>query len=569
MAERNYDPFNGYQRNNNDQKPAGLGKSLQSVDWNNQKQKDGWVVFDAKAASTAAMAKKSTTAAPTGLPEDQADAWRKEHQITIYGEDCPPPMPDFKMLTMLPPFIQKKFSDRGFTAPTIIQAQSWPILFQHRDFVGIAKTGSGKTMAFVVPAIAHIAVQPQLRPGDGPIVVVLAPTRELAMQIEEETKKIIPTTMRCACIYGGTPKGPQIQLLRDGVHILIATPGRLIDMLEIKRTNLLRTTYIVLDEADRMLDMGFEPQVRGILSQIRPERQTIMFSATWPKEIQSLAASFQRDFVRIHVGSTELLANPDVVQQFIHVPEDEKFVELRKLMATHRDTRVLVFCKTKKTADFLERQLRNVGFDIMAIHGDKEQRQREYILDRFRREKKLTVVATDVAARGLDIKELEVVINYDFPMQIDDYVHRIGRTGRAGAKGEAFTFISKTEDQISPAVLQELLKIISKAGQPIPEFLTEWANGRQKYSAVKRPRNDFGRGAPQMRYNHGNAPSFDPSSGQRGNFLGQQQAPGATAAHFAAAGGKPAATGGNNGYTRFADSDDEDSRPAHKGHRSE
>lgn len=554
MAERNYDPFNGYTRNN-DQKPAGLGKSLQTVDWNSAKNKGDWVVFDAKAAGQAAAAKKAQSSTPTGLSADKCDEWRKSHSVTIFGDDCPAPMPEFSMLTMLPPFIQKKFADRGFTAPTIIQAQSWPILFQHRDFVGIAKTGSGKTMAFIVPAIAHIAVQPQLRPGDGPIVVVLAPTRELAQQIEEETKKILPTTMRCACIYGGSPKGPQIQLLRDGVHILVATPGRLIDMLEIKRTSLMRTTYVVLDEADRMLDMGFEPQVRAILSQIRPERQTLMFSATWPKEIQALAASFQREFIRIHVGSTELLANPDVTQHFIHVPEEGKFVELRKLMAQHRDTRVLVFCKTKKTADFLERQLRNVGFDIMAIHGDKEQRQREYILDRFKRESKLTVVATDVAARGLDIKQLEVVINYDFPMQIDDYVHRIGRTGRAGAKGASYTFISKTEDQISPAVLQELLKIISKAGQPIPEFLTEWANSRNKYSAVKRQRDGFGprnSRAPTLHYNHGSAPSFDPASGQRSNFLGQQQQAGASASHFG--GGN---TNVNKAYTRFDDSDDE------------
>eukprot|EP00388_Colpodella_angusta_P043911 GDKK01061066.1.p1 GENE.GDKK01061066.1~~GDKK01061066.1.p1 ORF type:complete len:388 (-),score=91.16 GDKK01061066.1:391-1554(-) len=384
---------------------------------------------------------------------------------------------------------------------------------------------------------------------------------------EDETKKILPTTMRCACIYGGTPKGPQIQLLRDGVHILVATPGRLIDMIEIKRTSLMRTTYVVLDEADRMLDMGFEPQVRGILSQVRPERQTLMFSATWPKEIQALAATFQREFIRIHVGSTELLANPDVTQHFIHTPEDGKFAELRKLMATHRDTRVLVFCKTKKTADFLERQLRAVGFDIMAIHGDKEQRQREYILDRFKRESKLTVVATDVAARGLDIKQLDVVINYDFPMQIDDYVHRIGRTGRAGCKGESFTFISKAEDQITPAVLQQLLKIITKAGQTVPDFLNEWANSRTKYSAIKRQRDGFGpsnsRG-PQLHYNHSSAPSFDPSSGQKSNFLGNQQPAGASASHF---GGGAAATN-NKAYTRFVDSDDEGPAPT-KVHRAE
>eukprot|EP00657_Telonema_sp_P-1_P010471 TRINITY_DN4918_c0_g1_i1.p2 TRINITY_DN4918_c0_g1~~TRINITY_DN4918_c0_g1_i1.p2 ORF type:complete len:479 (-),score=189.64 TRINITY_DN4918_c0_g1_i1:230-1666(-) len=258
-----------------------------------------------------------------------------------------------------------------------------------------------------------------------------------------------PNTMRCACVFGGAPKGPQIAQLRDGVHILVATPGRLIDLLEIRRTNLTRTTYLVLDEADRMLDMGFEPQVRGICSQIRPDRQTIMFSATWPKEIQHLASSFMRDVIRIHIGSMELLANPDVTQHFIRASEYDKFQELKTLIDANRERRVLVFCKTKNTADQLERQLRSVGHDTFAIHGNKEQRQRDYILDRFRRDGKANLIATDVAARGLDIKELEIVINYDFPMQIDDYVHRIGRTGRAGNKGDSYTFISQTETQLT------------------------------------------------------------------------------------------------------------------------
>lgn len=547
MAERSYDPFNGYSnggshrnegRNHSDQK-AGLGQNLQTLDWKNMESRGDWVGNQAKAV----VSSDAVQGQGLLLPEE-ADAWRAEHAVTIIGENCPPPMPEFHMLTMLPNFILKKFEVQGFKNPTGIQAQSWPILFQHRDFVGIAKTGSGKTLAFIVPAIAHIAVQQQLRAGDGPIVVVLAPTRELAQQIEEETKKVLPNTMRCACVFGGAPKGPQIAQLRDGVHILVATPGRLIDLLEIRRTNLTRTTYLVLDEADRMLDMGFEPQVRGICSQIRPDRQTIMFSATWPKEIQALASSFMRDVIRIHIGSMELLANPDVTQHFIRASEYDKFQELKTLIDANRDRRVLVFCKTKNTADQLERQLRQVGHDTFAIHGNKEQRQRDYILDRFRRDGKANLIATDVAARGLDIKELEIVINYDFPMQIDDYVHRIGRTGRAGKKGDSYTFISQTETQLTPKVVAELVKILQKAKQDIPDWMTEWASqfrgggrgggrggarggrGGGRFSGGGGGAGGFKRGRDDMHYSHGSAPSFSAHQGSTGNYFNSAPAPG-------------------------------------------
>ncbi|CAD2214349.1 ATP-dependent RNA helicase DDX5/DBP2 [Angomonas deanei] len=335
----------------------------------------------------------------------------------------------------------------------------------------------------------------------GPYVLVLAPTRELAQQIESETRKILPTVaeanaggnrqqhqqlIQCSCIFGGAPKGQQINELRAGVHILIATPGRLIDFLHIQKVNLSNTLFFILDEADRMLDMGFEPQVKEIHSHLiqggegeaksydnKKNLLSLMFSATWPKEIQNMAKYFlKRDFLRVNIGSTELLANKDVKQSFIHVQQENyKLDELKRILLEKKqeinkhnlaDGRILIFVKTKKTADFLEFQLKKLSYDCMAIHGDKEQRQREYIMDCFKRgtvdEKKgssstagsnvqkknhMILVATDVAARGLDIKKLKLVINYDFPMQIDDYVHRIGRTGRAGEKGESITFITK------------------------------------------------------------------------------------------------------------------------------
>lgn len=523
-SDADYNPFSGFAPRSASSNPAyekggALGSKLQPVDWAKQKLTAGnWNVFDTKAAQAVAKAKVASAQSDKckGMTPEEVEVWRKEHNITIFANSCPAPFSTYDQCGQLPPAIVKKFTEQGFVAPTPIQAQAWPILLENRDIVGVAKTGSGKTLAFIVPAVVHINSQEPIRPGDGPICVVLAPTRELAIQIESESRKVLPSTLRCVCVYGGAPKGPQIQLIREGVHILVGTPGRIIDLLEIKRLNLLRVTYLVLDEADRMLDMGFEPQVKQICTQIRPDRQTIMFSATWPKEIQALASKFQRDFIRIHVGSTELVGNPDVTQKFVLTQEYGKFDELKKVMAAHKGKRVLVFCKTKRTADQLEFQLKGLGYDTMAIHGDKEQRQREFILERFRRDARLCVVATDVAARGLDIKQLEVVVNYDFPMQIDDYVHRIGRTGRAGAKGESITFITKKEDQITTPVVKTLVGIIEGAKQEVPEWIREWAE-TPKYNVVRRASGNFSRfgdrrGGPTLHYNHGNRPSFEAGS---------------------------------------------------------
>lgn len=560
-AEKNYNPFSGFAKNAGFKQSEGaLGSKLKPVDWENTKLVPGqWNVFDAKSAQAAAVSKSEKAAASKvpKLSDEEVASWRKEHNISIFSDTCPAPLTAYDMCNVVPQSIHKKFVEQGFTAPTPIQAQAWPILFGNRDIVGIAKTGSGKTLAFVVPAILHIAAQGPLHPGDGPIALVLAPTRELAQQIESEARKVLPTTLKVACVYGGAPKGPQIQQLRDGVHILVCTPGRLIDLMEIRRINLLRVTFLVMDEADRMLDMGFEPQVRQICSQIRPDRQTCMFSATWPKEIQALASTFQRNFIRIHVGSMQLVANPDVTQKFVLTQEYGKFDELKKVMAAHKGNRVLVFCKTKRTADQLEFQLKGLGYDAMAIHGDKEQRQREFILERFRRDPRLCVVATDVAARGLDIKQLEVVVNYDFPMQIDDYVHRIGRTGRAGAKGESITFMTKKEDQVTGPVLHTLLGIIEGAQQEVPEWMREWASTGARYNVVRR-QDRFGnfdrRAAPQLHYNHSNRPSFDPSSGetQPKAFFGLPATQ--SAAPFKKQ---------ERSYVKF-DSDDEDAKPSKK-----
>eukprot|EP01027_Heterolobosea_sp_BB2_P012094 GEZU01017545.1.p1 GENE.GEZU01017545.1~~GEZU01017545.1.p1 ORF type:complete len:485 (+),score=105.94 GEZU01017545.1:37-1491(+) len=250
--------------------------------------------------------------------------WRDEHRITVEGKNPPNPIRTFEQ-SSFPKDILDKFARSGFTTPTTIQSQGWPVALSGRDLIGVAETGSGKTLAFGLPAIIHILAQPYLRPGDGPIALVLAPTRELAMQIQKELQVFASAAkLKTACLYGGSSKYAQIRELQRGVDFVIATPGRLIDLLQVGATNLKRVTYLVMDEADRMLDMGFEPQIRKILTSIRPDRQTLMWSATWPKEIRNLAYEFLQDPVKITVGSEELSANARVKQNILLVTEEAK-----------------------------------------------------------------------------------------------------------------------------------------------------------------------------------------------------------------------------------------------------
>lgn len=228
----------------------------------------------------------------TSRSSEEVERYRRQKEIHVNGHGVPKPVTNFEEASF-PVYVLNEIAKAGFKEPTPIQAQGWPMALMGRDLIGLAETGSGKTLAYLLPAIVHINAQPLLKSGDGPVVLVLAPTRELACQIKEECSKFgSSSSIKNTCIYGGTPKGPQIRDLRSGVEIVIATPGRLIDMLESRYTNLKRVTYLVLDEADRMLDMGFEPQIRNILSQIRPDRQTLLWSATWPKEVQSIAKEF-------------------------------------------------------------------------------------------------------------------------------------------------------------------------------------------------------------------------------------------------------------------------------------
>merc|ERR1719195_190364 len=276
-----------------------------------------------------------------------------------------------------PDYLLQELAAAGFQNPTPIQSQGWPMAMSGRDVIGVAQTGSGKTLAFVMPAIVHINAQPLLERGDGPIVLIIAPTRELACQIKKECDKFgHSSNVKNTCVYGGAPKRDQAYDLRRGAEIVIATPGRLIDFLGSQTTNLRRVTYLVFDEADRMLDMGFEPQIRKIVDQIRPDRQTLLWSATWPREVQALARDFTVNPIQVNIGSTELTANKDVTQviRVLQRYEKEQYLD-HVLRSAKQNAKLIVFTGTKRMADRLEGSLRRMGISAAAIHGDKRQEQ--------------------------------------------------------------------------------------------------------------------------------------------------------------------------------------------------
>ena len=304
----------------------------------------------------------------TARPQRDVDAFRKEKEISVQGSNVPRPVENFDEAGF-PSYVMSEVKAQGFPSPTAIQSQAWPMALSGRDVVGIAETGSGKTLSYCLPAIVHINAQPLLSPGDGPIVLVLAPTRELAVQIQQEITKFGKSSrIRNTCVYGGVPKGMQIRDLARGVEVCIATPGRLIDMLESGKTNLRRVTYLVLDEADRMLDMGFEPQIRKIIGQIRPDKQTLMFSATWPKDVRQLASDYLNDFIQVNIGSMDLSANHRITQ-IVEIVSDfdkrERMTKHLEKIMENRENKVLLFTGTKRVADEITRFLRQDGWPAL------------------------------------------------------------------------------------------------------------------------------------------------------------------------------------------------------------
>ncbi|CAH0770739.1 unnamed protein product [Bemisia tabaci] len=417
--------------------------------------------------------------------QEKIDAYLKDNDITVSRGDAPGPILKFKEANF-PDHIMERITKNGFENPTPIQAQGWPIAMKGHNLVGIAQTGSGKTLAYLLPAAVHISHQSPLKYGDGPIALVMAPTRELAQQIQEVAKEFGHSQrLRSTCLYGGASKQPQIRALKQGVEIAIATPGRLLDLLTMGVTNLKRTTFVVLDEADRMLDMGFEPQIRKVMEQIRPDRQVLMWSATWPREVQRLAEDFLEDYVQINIGSADLTANHNI-KQIVEVCDDhekeDKLMDLLKEISQERERKTIVFAETKRRVDEIARTIKFNGFKVSGIHGDKSQNEREYALKDFRNGRIDVLVATDVAARGLDVDDVKFVINLDFPGATEDYVHRIGRTGRSNQTGTAYTFFTrKNAKQAS-----ELVSILNEANQEVDPKLQTLASRSGSYGGRDR-----------------------------------------------------------------------------------
>ena len=423
---------------------------------------------------------------------------RAEGEAPVYGEstgidfemyedipvECSPPWEDSIKTFQDIDFgaaVNKNIERCKFKNPTPVQKYAIPISIARKDLMACAQTGSGKTAAFCFPIIHGIltrGLQGGQRGGRKtfPIALVIAPTRELAIQIHEESRKFAyQTGVRSVVVYGGAPAAQQFREMERGCDMLIATPGRLIDLVDRAKISLSMVAYLALDEADRMLDMGFEPQIRQIVEQrdmpSPGERQTMLFSATFPKEIQRMASDFLKDYIFLtvgRVGSSHNLITQQV--EYIQGYEDKKSMLMDLVSAVQGLT--LVFTETKRGADQLEDWLSRQGFPSTSIHGDRTQQEREYALKSFRSGKTPILVATDVAARGLDIPHVTHVINFDLPSDIDDYVHRIGRTGRAGKKGLATAFFTDKDGGLA----RPLMELMEEAGQEVPSFLGGFAS---------------------------------------------------------------------------------------------
>jgi len=389
----------------------------------------------------------------------------------------------------LTPIIESNIALARYTTPTPVQKNSIPVILAKRDLMSCAQTGSGKTAAFLVP-ILNLIYKDGPAPGASgggygrrkqfPLALVLAPTRELATQIYDEARKFsYRSKVRPAVVYGGANVGDQMRELERGCHLLVATPGRLVDFLERGKISLEFCKYLCLDEADRMLDMGFEPQIRRIVEQDNmpgPDvRQTMMFSATFPKEIQMLARDFLKDYVFLAVGRVGSTSE-NITQKVVWVEEHDKRSFLLDLMdaaglgAKDLDgeaSRTLVFVETKRGADSLDEFLHREGFPVTSIHGDRTQREREEALRRFKSGQTPIIVATAVAARGLDIPNVKHVINFDMPSDVEEYVHRIGRTGRMGNLGLATSFFNEKNRNL----VKDLVELIVEANQDLPSWL--------------------------------------------------------------------------------------------------
>ncbi|KAL8645958.1 MAG: hypothetical protein Q9226_007066 [Calogaya cf. arnoldii] len=418
----------------------------------------------------------------TGMTDEEVADLRLELDgIKIRGIEAPKPVQKWSQCGLGAQSLEV-IQKLGYERPTSIQTQAVPSIMSGRDVIGVAKTGSGKTIAFLLPMFRHIKDQRPIDSLDGPVGLVMTPTRELATQIHKECKPFLKAlNLRAVCAYGGAPIKDQIADLKRGAEIIVCTPGRMIDLLAANSgrvTNLRRVTYLVLDEADRMFDMGFEPQVMKIMANIRPDRQTVLFSATFPRQMESLARKVLAKPIEIVVGGRSVVA-PEITQIVEVRTEETKFIRLLELLGNlyeeekNEDDRALIFVDRQESADGLLKDLMRKGYPCMSIHGGKDQIDRDSTIDDFKAGVVPIMIATSVAARGLDVKQLKLVVNYDAPNHLEDYVHRAGRTGRAGNTGTAVTFITPEQDRYSV----DIMKALKQSDREIPEDLRKLADG--------------------------------------------------------------------------------------------
>jgi ATP-dependent RNA helicase DDX42 len=408
----------------------------------------------------------------TSLTNKQVAELRKTFDLTVSGTNPPKPVSSFAHFNFDDKLL-KAIIKAEYISPTPIQAQAVPCSIQGRDVLGIAQTGSGKTAAFLWPLLKHVSAQPPVVEGEGPAALILAPTRELAIQIYNEAKKFARVyDLTVVCAYGGGSKWEQSLALKEGADIVVATPGRIIDHVKGGATNLQRVTFLVLDEADRMFELGFEPQVRSVCNHVRPDRQTLLFSATFRKRIEKLAKDALIDPVRISQGITGQ-ANEDVTQKVLLMENQQLKRDwlVNNLVEMLSAGSVLVFVTKKVDAEQLAADLKVKEFDCLLLHGDIEQAERNKVITAFKKKECGLLVATDVAARGLDIPHIRTVVNYDIARDIDTHTHRIGRTGRAGNQGTAFTLITPRDKEF----VGHIVKNLEAAHQEVPQEVLDLA----------------------------------------------------------------------------------------------
>ena len=385
----------------------------------------------------------------------------------------------------------------GYERPTPIQAQAVPVIMSGRDIIAISKTGSGKTLAFLLPLLRHVNFQEPLRVGDGPIAMIMTPTREICSQIGKELKTLLKATknLRYACLYGGTSMPEQIRILKKGVEIVICTPGRMFGMLAMSKgkvTNLQRLSFLVLDEADRMFDMGLEPVISKIINHARPERQIVMCSATFPRRMEALARKTLDRPIEVLVGEKSKVCKE--VEQNVHIlAEQDKFLKLLEILGNFSENGLsLIFVNRQEKADILLKELMASGYkECASIHGGIDQDDRDSVMKRFKAGYLRYLIATSVAARGLDVKDLNLVVNYDCPNHYEDYVHRCGRTGRAGRKGRADTFLNLEEGHLAGFILKALED--TESNKP-PALTSLWNDTKRNHEAEGKSLNCFGKG---------------------------------------------------------------------------